>query len=38
MRMKRYGVVLVTAIGLLLSGCMVGPRYVKPTVPDDTEL
>src|ERR1700726_1641293 len=31
--MRRFGVVLVSAVGLLLSGCMVGPRYVKPTVP-----
>ena len=33
MRMRRYSIVLVTAIGFLLSGCMVGPRYVKPSVP-----
>src|SRR6202795_3480693 len=31
--MRRYGIVLVSAVGFLLSGCMVGPRYVKPTVP-----
>src|ERR1700732_57616 len=31
--MRRYGIVLVTSIGFLLSGCMVGPRYVRPTVP-----
>jgi outer membrane protein TolC len=31
--MRRYGVVLVSAFGFLLSGCMVGPRYVKPAVP-----
>ena len=31
--MRRYSVVLLSAIGFLLSGCMVGPRYVKPTVP-----
>jgi outer membrane protein TolC len=31
--MRRYGIVLVTSIGFLLSGCMVGPRYVKPIVP-----
>jgi len=31
--MRRYGVVLLSAIGFLLSGCMVGPRYVKPAVP-----
>ncbi len=28
--MRRYGIVLVSAIGSFLSGCMVGPRYVKP--------
>ena len=33
MRMRRYGIVLVSASGFLLSGCMVGPRYVKPSVP-----
>src|SRR3984893_6336491 len=33
MRMRRYGIVLVSAIGFLLSGCMVGPRYAKPAVP-----
>src|SRR6202050_2938406 len=33
MRTKRYSLVLVSAIGFLMSGCMVGPRYVKPTVP-----
>src|ERR1700732_4919854 len=33
MRMRRYGIVLVSAIGFLLSGCMVGPRYGKPPVP-----
>jgi len=32
MRMRRYGIVLVSAIGFLLPGCMVGPRYVKPSV------
>src|ERR1700722_15278165 len=31
--MRRYGAVLVSAVGFLLSGCMVGPRYAKPTVP-----
>ena len=31
--MKRDGVVLVSALGFLLSGCMVGPRYVRPTAP-----
>src|ERR1700683_4566941 len=31
--MRSYGVVLVSAAAFLLSGCMVGPRYVKPTVP-----
>src|SRR6202167_5228700 len=31
--MKRPGVVPLSALGFLLSGCMVGPRYVKPTVP-----
>jgi hypothetical protein len=31
--MRSYGIALVTVIGLLLSGCMVGPRCVKPTVP-----
>ena len=31
--MRRYGVVLVSAIGFLVSGCMVGPRYAKPTIP-----
>src|SRR5260370_12306866 len=31
--MRRYGVVLVSAVGFLMSGCMVGPRYVKPAVP-----
>jgi hypothetical protein len=31
--MRRYGIVLVTSIGFLLSGCMVGPRHVRPTVP-----
>src|SRR5260370_21236096 len=31
--MRRYGVVLVSAVGFVMSGCMVGPRYVKPTVP-----
>jgi outer membrane protein TolC len=33
MRTRCYGGVLVSAIGFLLSGCMVGPRYVKPAVP-----
>src|ERR1700733_11760696 len=33
MRMRRCGSILVSAVGFLLSGCMVGPRYVKPTVP-----
>src|SRR6202451_367894 len=33
MRMRHYGTVLVSAIGFLLSGCMGGPRYAKPTVP-----
>src|SRR5580698_3142896 len=33
MRTKRYSLVLVSAIGFLMSACMVGPRYVKPTVP-----
>src|SRR6202042_93734 len=33
MRMRRCGVVLASAIGFFLSGCMVGPRYVKPAVP-----
>jgi NodT family efflux transporter outer membrane factor (OMF) lipoprotein len=33
MRIKGYGIVLVSAIGFLLSGCMVGPRYAKPAVP-----
>ena len=36
MRMRRYGTVLASTIGFLLSGCMVGPRYVKPTVPMTT--
>src|ERR1700685_3072176 len=31
--MRSYGVVLVSAAAFLLSGCMVGPRYVKPAVP-----
>jgi hypothetical protein len=31
--MRRYGVVLVSAVGFLMSGCMVGPRYLKPTFP-----
>src|ERR1700684_4281289 len=31
--MRRYGVVLLSAMGFLLSGCMVGPRYAKPAVP-----
>jgi outer membrane protein TolC len=33
MRMKRCGIVLVSAIGFFLSGCMVGPRYAKPNAP-----
>ena len=33
MRMRGYGIILVSAIGFLLSACMVGPRYVKPAVP-----
>src|ERR1700735_2794917 len=33
MRMKPYSMVVACAIGFLLSGCMVGPRYVKPPVP-----
>src|ERR1700735_4984307 len=33
MRMRHCGVVLASAIGCFLSGCMVGPRYAKPTVP-----
>jgi len=33
LRMRRYGAVLVSALGFFLSGCMVGPRYAKPTVP-----
>ena len=33
MRMRRCGVVLASAVGFFLSGCMVGPRYVKPAVP-----
>src|SRR5580698_11079339 len=33
MIMRCYGIVLVTAIGFLLSGCMVGPRYVRPAAP-----
>src|SRR5580704_8906178 len=30
---RRYSIVLVSATCFLLSGCIVGPRYVKPTVP-----
>src|SRR3984885_4156644 len=33
MRMRGYGIVFASAIGFLLSGCMVGPRYAKPAVP-----
>src|SRR5271170_5153475 len=33
MRVRRYGIILVSAIGSLLPGCVVGPRYVKPTAP-----
>src|SRR6202167_241497 len=33
MRIRPCCIVLVSAIGLLLPGCMVGPRYVKPAVP-----
>src|ERR1700722_17688034 len=33
MRMRGCGIVFVCAIGFLLSGCMVGPRYAKPAVP-----
>jgi len=31
--MRRYGVILVSTVGFLMSSCMVGPKYVKPTVP-----
>jgi NodT family efflux transporter outer membrane factor (OMF) lipoprotein len=31
--MSRYAIAISTLAGLLLSGCMVGPKYVKPTVP-----
>jgi NodT family efflux transporter outer membrane factor (OMF) lipoprotein len=30
---RHYALAIVCFIGLSLSGCMVGPKYVKPTVP-----
>jgi outer membrane protein TolC len=31
--MKRYLLIGVSTVIMLLSGCMVGPKYVKPTAP-----
>ena len=31
--MSRYTIATSTLAALLLSGCMVGPKYTKPNVP-----
>ena len=31
--MKRHLALAIASVSLLVSGCMVGPKYVKPTVP-----